>query len=110
MQLALYEKYDLRLPRYTSYPTAPHFSASVNGKVFESWLGDLDPAQPLSLYLHIPWCREMCWFCGCNTKITKQYDPVGNFVVALRAEIASLLSKLDPAHRFKVSHIHFGGG
>ncbi|MET4735115.1 oxygen-independent coproporphyrinogen-3 oxidase [Thalassospira sp. MBR-102] len=110
MQLALYEKYDLRLPRYTSYPTAPHFSASVNGRVFESWLGDLDPAQPLSLYLHIPWCREMCWFCGCNTKITKQYDPVGNFVVALRAEIASLLSKLDPAHRFKVSHIHFGGG
>lgn len=110
MQLALYEKYDLRLPRYTSYPTAPHFSASVNGRVFESWLGDLDPAQPLSLYLHIPWCREMCWFCGCNTKITKQYDPVGNFVIALRAEIASLLSKLDPAHRFKVSHIHFGGG
>lgn len=110
MQLALYEKYDLRLPRYTSYPTAPHFSASVNGKVFESWLGDLDPAQPLSLYLHIPWCREMCWFCGCNTKITRQYDPVGNFVIALRAEIASLLSKLDPAHRFKVSHIHFGGG
>ncbi|WP_404426219.1 oxygen-independent coproporphyrinogen III oxidase [Thalassospira australica] len=110
MQLALYEKYDLRLPRYTSYPTAPHFSASVNGRVFESWLGDLDPAQPLSLYLHIPWCREMCWFCGCNTKITRQYDPVGNFVLTLRAEIESLLSKLDPAHRFKVSHIHFGGG
>ncbi len=110
MQLALYEKYDLRLPRYTSYPTAPHFSASVNGRVFESWLGDLDPAQPLSLYLHIPWCREMCWFCGCNTKITRQYDPIGNFVLTLRAEIASLLSKLDPAHRFKVSHIHFGGG
>ncbi|WP_417815315.1 oxygen-independent coproporphyrinogen III oxidase [Thalassospira alkalitolerans] len=110
MQLALYEKYDLRLPRYTSYPTAPHFNTAVNGKVFEGWLGDLDPAQPLSLYLHIPWCQEMCWFCGCNTKITKQYEPVGKFVHALRMEIASLLSKLDPAHRFKVSHIHFGGG
>ncbi|WP_339861873.1 oxygen-independent coproporphyrinogen III oxidase [Thalassospira alkalitolerans] len=110
MQLALYEKYDLRLPRYTSYPTAPHFNTAVNGKIFEGWLGDLDPAQPLSLYLHIPWCQEMCWFCGCNTKITKQYEPVGKFVHALRMEIASLLSKLDPAHRFKVSHIHFGGG
>ena len=72
MQLALYEKYDLRLPRYTSYLTAPHFSASVNGKVFESWLGDLDPAQPLSLYLHIPWCREMCWFCKASKERKKK--------------------------------------
>ena len=64
MQLALYEKYDLRLPRYTSYPTAPHFHAGVNGDVFEGWLGDLDPDQPLSLYLHVPYCQEMCWFCG----------------------------------------------
>ncbi|MHC8493015.1 oxygen-independent coproporphyrinogen III oxidase [Thalassospira sp. SM2505] len=110
MQLALYEKYDLRLPRYTSYPTAPHFHAGVNGDVFEGWLGDLDPDQPLSLYLHVPYCQEMCWFCGCNTKITKHYKPVAGYVDALVGEIQSTLSKLPAGKKFSVSHIHFGGG
>ena len=64
MQLALYEKYDLRLPRYTSYPTAPHFHAGIGGEQLSQWLGELDPAQPLSLYLHVPYCEKMCWFCG----------------------------------------------
>ncbi|BDW96551.1 coproporphyrinogen-III oxidase [Thalassospira tepidiphila] len=110
MQLALYEKYDLRLPRYTSYPTAPHFHADVNGEVFEGWLGDLDPAQPLSLYLHVPYCEEMCWFCGCNTKITKTYKPVNGYVTALLTEIEGTLGKLPTDQKFTVSHIHFGGG
>lgn len=110
MQLALYEKYDLRLPRYTSYPTAPHFHAGVSGSVFEGWLGDLDPEQPLSLYLHVPYCEEMCWFCGCNTKITKHYKPIINYVDALLTEIKSTLGKLPAGKRFGVSHIHFGGG
>ena len=110
MQLALYEKYDLRLPRYTSYPTAPHFHAGVNGEVFEGWLGDLDPVQPLSLYLHVPYCEEMCWFCGCNTKITKTYKPVHGYVAALLTEIEGTLGKLPADKSFSVSHIHFGGG
>ena len=110
MQLALYEKYDLRLPRYTSYPTAPHFHAGVNGEVFEGWLGDLDPAQPLSLYLHVPYCEKMCWFCGCNTKITKTYKPVHGYVAALLTEIEGNLGKLPADKSFSVSHIHFGGG
>ncbi|MDG4719146.1 MULTISPECIES: oxygen-independent coproporphyrinogen III oxidase [Thalassospira] len=110
MQLALYEKYDLRLPRYTSYPTAPHFHAGVDGKVFEGWLSDLDPKQPLSLYLHVPYCEEMCWFCGCNTKITKHYKPIISYVAALLSEIESTLGKLPDGERFGVSHIHFGGG
>ncbi|WP_430474975.1 oxygen-independent coproporphyrinogen III oxidase [Thalassospira lucentensis] len=110
MQLALYEKYDLRLPRYTSYPTAPHFHAGVNGQVFEGWLGELDPKQPLSLYLHVPYCEEMCWFCGCNTKITKHYKPIIGYVEALLSEIENTLGKLPTGERFSVSHIHFGGG
>jgi oxygen-independent coproporphyrinogen-3 oxidase len=104
----LHQKYDLRLPRYTSYPTAPHFSAAVNGPVFRRWLSELDPAQPLSLYIHVPYCEEMCWFCGCNTRITKQYAPVGSYVEMLRSEIANVLAALPT--RFPVSHIHFGGG
>lgn len=110
MQLALYEKYDLRLPRYTSYPTAPHFHAGIDGTVFEGWLSELDPKQPLSLYLHVPYCEEMCWFCGCNTKITKHYKPIISYVAALLSEIDSTLGKLPKGVRFGVSHIHFGGG
>ncbi|WP_254424225.1 oxygen-independent coproporphyrinogen III oxidase [Thalassospira marina] len=105
---ALHQKYDLRLPRYTSYPTAPHFSPAVNGVVYRRWLSELDPKQPLSLYFHVPYCEEMCWFCGCNTKITKHYSPVGSYVDVLRAEIKNVLSAL-PA-KYPVAHIHFGGG
>ncbi|WP_258549122.1 oxygen-independent coproporphyrinogen III oxidase [Thalassospira profundimaris] len=105
---ALHQKYDLRLPRYTSYPTAPHFSPAVNGVVYRRWLSELDPKQPLSLYFHVPYCEEMCWFCGCNTKITKHYSPVGSYVDVLRAEIKNVLSALPGT--YPVAHIHFGGG
>ncbi|MCC9625829.1 oxygen-independent coproporphyrinogen III oxidase [Thalassospira sp. MA62] len=110
MQIALYEKYDLRLPRYTSYPTAPHFHNGIDGNTFEKWLSELDPKQPLSLYLHVPYCEEMCWFCGCNTKITKHYKPVGSYVQSLLTEIRSKLAKLPSDQKFSISHLHFGGG
>lgn len=110
MQLALYEKYDLRLPRYTSYPTAPHFHAGIDGDKLASWLGELDPAQPLSLYLHVPYCEKLCWFCGCNTQITHRYQPVGQFVDTLLLEIDQRLAQLPQGQRFKVAHLHFGGG
>ena len=53
MQSELINKYDLRVPRYTSYPTAPHFNDSVDGEVYKRWLGELDPATEISLYFHI---------------------------------------------------------
>ncbi|WP_108127314.1 oxygen-independent coproporphyrinogen III oxidase [Saccharospirillum mangrovi] len=110
MQLALYEKYDLRLPRYTSYPTAPHFHTGIDGKRLARWLSELDPAQPLSLYVHVPYCEKMCWFCGCNTQITHRYQPVGQYVDLLLSEIEQRLSLLPKGERFTVSHLHFGGG
>ncbi|PTY38427.1 oxygen-independent coproporphyrinogen III oxidase [Saccharospirillum sp. MSK14-1] len=110
MQLALYEKYDLRLPRYTSYPTAPHFHSGIQGEQFARWLGELDPAQPLSLYLHVPYCEKMCWFCGCNTQITHRYQPVSQYVDLLLEEIDQRLSLLPHGQRFNVAHLHFGGG
>lgn len=99
---------DRRLPRYTSYPTAPHFSPDVTGADYEQWLGELDPAEPASLYLHVPFCRDMCWYCGCNTKATRQQAPVDAFVDVLLAEIELIAARL-PA-RMQVSHIHWGGG
>lgn len=108
MRHDLVNKYDLRLPRYTSYPTAPHFSGSVDGTLYSDWLRELDPAVPLSLYLHIAYCAEMCWFCGCHTKITKRYDPIADYLAVLEQEIDLVASKM-PAN-MTAKHVHFGGG
>jgi oxygen-independent coproporphyrinogen-3 oxidase len=108
MRTDLIERYDLRVPRYTSYPTAPHFGPGVDAARYGEWLGALDPKVPLSLYLHIAFCAEMCWFCGCHTKITKLYKPVADYLEALLDETA-LVAERMPA-RMSVGHIHFGGG
>ncbi len=108
MRLDLTEKYDLRVPRYTSYPTAPHFHPGVTGETYGSWLGELDPATELSLYLHIAFCAEMCWFCGCHTKITRRYSPIETYMNALWGEV-DMVAKALP-EPMPVRHIHFGGG
>ena len=104
----LINKYDLRVPRYTSYPTAPHFNDTVDGEVYKKWLSELDPKPPLSLYFHIPFCDEMCWFCGCYTKIVKRYDPVKDYLGTLLNEI-DLVADALPA-RMTAKHLHWGGG
>lgn len=108
MRNDLIERYDLRVPRYTSYPTAPHFGPSVDGARYRAWLSALDPATPLSLYLHIPYCAQMCFFCGCHTKATRKYEPVVDYLGALADEI-QLVAEALPA-RMRATHIHFGGG
>ena len=102
------EKYDLRVPRYTSYPTSPHFNDSVDGETYRRWLGELDTDTPLSLYFHIPFCDTMCWFCGCYTKIVKRYEPVREYLDVLLKEIDVVADALSG--RFKTRHIHWGGG
>jgi len=108
MRLDLTEKYDLRVPRYTSYPTAPHFHPGVGADLYGQWLSELDPTTELSLYLHIAYCAEMCWFCGCHTKITKRYAPIESYMKALMGEV-DLVAQTLPT-RMTVRHIHFGGG
>lgn len=108
MNTDLTQKYDLRVPRYTSYPTAPHFNEEVKGDFYKGWLGELDPDMDLSLYFHIPFCDEMCWFCGCYTKIVKKYEPVVDYLTSLLAEI-DLVADALPA-RMKARHLHWGGG
>ena len=78
---------DERLPRYTSYPTAPHFAADVDGDCYGDWLGALSPDTKGSLYLHIPFCRSMCWYCGCHTTVALRDPPIGAYLSVLRQEI-----------------------
>ncbi|WP_319411394.1 oxygen-independent coproporphyrinogen III oxidase [uncultured Cohaesibacter sp.] len=102
-------KYATRsVPRYTSYPTAPHFSNAVNEATYEQWLATIDPQTPVSLYLHVPFCDSMCHYCGCYTKVTKQEKPLRAYSDQLVREVALVASKL-PANQ-PVSHIHWGGG
>ena len=96
------------VPRYTSYPTAPHFHAGVGPGLYRQWLQALPRGARLSLYLHFPFCDTLCWFCGCQTKITRQYAPISAYLTALKAEI-DLIGALVPASA-RVSHIHWGGG
>src|SRR5205085_9651401 len=96
------------VPRYTSYPTAPHFAANFPQSLYRDWLARLDPSEPISLYLHVPFCQQMCWYCGCNMKLVARYAPVADYVAHLIAEI-DLLAAALPA-RMPVAHLHFGGG
>ncbi len=96
------------VPRYTSYPTAPHFTEAVGETDYRAWLRALDPAAALSVYVHVPFCRAMCWYCGCHTTVTGRSDPIARYMAALEQEIALVADQL-PA-RPAIQHLHFGGG
>jgi oxygen-independent coproporphyrinogen-3 oxidase len=102
------EIYSAHVPRYTSYPTAPHFHAGVNANDYRGWLANLSEGMPLSLYLHIPFCDTLCWFCACHTTVVNHYGPVRDYLDWLMREIRLVAGLLGSRH--PVSHIHFGGG
>lgn len=96
------------VPRYTSYPTAPHFHPGVDADVLRGWINHLKTDDELSLYLHVPYCQALCWFCACHTKHTRHYAPVASFLRALHIEIETagrLISR-----KGRVRAVHFGGG
>ena len=97
-----------RLPRYTSYPTAPHFSAGIGPDAYAEWLAAIPPNACASLYLHVPFCRSMCWYCGCHTTVARRDEPIAVYEAALRCEIDLVARQIG--NRLSVGHIHFGGG
>ncbi|MCB1397238.1 MAG: radical SAM protein, partial [Rhodobacteraceae bacterium] len=107
-QLAKLGLFDARVPRYTSYPTAPQFSTNVGPAQFESWVRAIEPGSRISLYLHVPFCRRLCWFCACRTQGTSSDSPVLAYVEALKAELA-LFQRLLP-EGVTLSRLHWGGG
>ena len=101
----LIQKYNRAGPRYTSYPTALQFHDKVDTA---DLLRDLKATPgPLSLYLHLPFCESLCWFCACTTVITRNPDRVNGYLDALEKEIQLLAPHL-PAR--EVAQLHYGGG
>ena len=108
MQEILVEKLKKPTPRYTSYPTAPHFSEDVGAAQYGEWLGALPAGSSVSLYLHIPFCDRLCWFCGCTTKQTRQYKPIERYLESLYKEIATVGALASDTA--VVTALHLGGG
>ncbi len=102
------KRYSAPVPRYTSYPTAPHFSEEVGVAQYAAWLAALPPSARLSLYVHIPFCDALCWYCGCSTKAVNRYEPVAHYLASLRSEIANVAARVPAAHA--ATHMHWGGG
>ncbi len=107
-QLTRLGLFDARVPRYTSYPTAPQFGGGVTPLVFTSWIEAIPEGSEISLYLHVPFCRRLCWFCACRTQGTSSDDPVIAYAQTLKAEIALLARHLPRG--VTLSRLHWGGG
>jgi len=95
------------LPRYTSYPTAPHFGA-LAPETFAGWLAEAGGADALSLYVHVPFCHALCWYCGCHTAVTRSAARIARYGAALERE-AALVAALLPGHG-GAAGLHLGGG
>ncbi len=107
-QTSLAQKHGAPVPRYTSYPTAPHFHEGIDAATYRRWLGDLDKSDTLSLYVHVPFCDRLCWFCGCHTKQTLKYAPVSTYIQKVLSEIDLVSESVLGVP--KVTGVHLGGG
>ncbi|BCM17747.1 oxygen-independent coproporphyrinogen III oxidase [Mesorhizobium sp. J8] len=109
MQTSTLTRYrQARLPWYTIYPTVPDFSEAVGAEAYKEWLRKLPADDPVSLYLHVPFCRSRCWYCGFPTAIARHNAPILNYLAMLREEIR-LVSEQAP-QALPVKDVHFGGG
>lgn len=96
------------LPRYTSYPTALAFEAVDGASGPTEWMSRTRGEDAISAYVHIPFCRRLCWYCGCHTTIAHDYDRVDVFQAKLGREVDILAERLGP--HAGLAHLHFGGG
>lgn len=108
MMRSTLDRLPANLPRYTSYPTAPHFSSTEASALSHQLVHAVATTDDLSVYVHIPFCDRLCWFCGCHTKQTLKYAPVESYISSVEREI-ELLSRYIK-HKVHLSHLHLGGG
>ena len=107
---ALLTKYAIAAPRYTSYPPATQFSDDLAKVGIDEAVAtdNMRGAGPLSLYFHIPFCESRCWYCGCNTVITRRHEAGVDYVGVLEKEVALTAARIDVSR--PVKQLHFGGG
>jgi len=107
----LIRKYDISGPRYTSYPTADRFVEAFGESDLRHWIGKRNIGgikQPLSVYVHLPFCDTICYYCGCNKVVTKDHGRSAKYIKYLAKELALYAAQLGPDRR--VCQMHFGGG
>ncbi len=106
--LRKYGLFDAKVPRYTSYPPANRFEPNIGARMQTNWLAQVPANEPISVYVHIPFCRRLCWFCACRTQGTKTRQPVAAYVDDLVAEIDRAATVMTG--RQQMARLHLGGG
>lgn len=107
-QLRAHGLFAAKVPRYTSYPPANHFQNGVGVRHQVDWLKSVASGSDVSIYLHIPFCKRLCWFCACRTQGTQTLRPVDAYVEIFLKEIATVRASLPQDVR--MSRLHLGGG
>ena len=107
-QLSRHGLFDAKVPRYTSYPPANHFQPQAGREHQAEWLSSVAEGAEVSLYLHIPFCKRLCWFCACRTQGTKSMRPVETYIDTLIREVEMVRARLPRA--ISMSRLHLGGG
>ena len=108
MDSAVLLKYDQRVPRYTSYPTAVQFTDQVGWEQHAQWLSEVGREAPVSLYVHVPFCEVLCWYCGCNTQVGRHQNTFENYTDLVCREIDRTAAQLRA--RPRAATVHWGGG
>ncbi|HKC24819.1 MAG TPA: oxygen-independent coproporphyrinogen III oxidase [Thermoanaerobaculia bacterium] len=116
MTTELLDRYNVQGPRYTSYPTAPEWNESVRTAAYEDACARANASgAPVSLYLHLPFCDEQCWFCGCFMKVVPKPQRAGEgreeiepYLADIHREIDRMASRV--ARTRKIAQVHWGGG
>ena len=105
---SLAKKYSISGPRYTSYPTAPQWTETFDAEKYRARLATVKSDLPFAMYVHIPFCEALCYYCGCNIQITKDHGRSGSYVEALIAEMKAVASAIP--FRASLSQVSWGGG
>ncbi|MEL6642955.1 MAG: oxygen-independent coproporphyrinogen III oxidase [Pseudomonadota bacterium] len=100
--------FDARVPRYTSYPSANHFVADFSESTVTGWIRAIPQGSKISLYIHIPFCRRLCWFCACRTQGTSSAAPVRGYLDVVKQELDIVAAQLPDG--VTLQRLHWGGG